>query len=523
MPYKIYRQGKKHCVRNTETGESKGCSDTHEMAARHMRALYAAKGGAKMGKKESDVIEDVEPIEEEVHEKEYVPYGVFSFADLEAARVAEEAVEEIHDITEDYVGLVNNILYNAEIADKPSAIKALTDEFSACINSPETEDKETCTDCDDKEEGLIARITDRVKELFAPLFKKEEVVEESVGSFMVWKEKDGSMRFIARYSNNIRDDDDPAEIITAKSHERFVQLVDSKEAEPPELWLWHVPEWKLGKSTWVAYDDTGFAVAAGVVDQDKQEIAEYVSQQKGLLMSHGMPISSIKRDPDDESVIVEHITKEVSVLPSWAAANKFTSFVVLNNKEEVDSMSIPQKKVEALVREWGGATQEHLATLEKLNSADTEKAAEEGRETKETEAVAEIKEEETVAAPAAEQSPYATREEIAEAFANVFVSGTEEIKQQIALLAQSVEQLKKEVADLSQDDEEKIKAVVAATPVASLGALIARQMSAVGSKETEVRKNSGLTQSKPKETADSGHGSTGIPFIDEMLAASPRQ
>lgn len=42
MPYEMYKEGKTYCVRNSDTGESKGCSTSQRKAVDHMRALYAA-------------------------------------------------------------------------------------------------------------------------------------------------------------------------------------------------------------------------------------------------------------------------------------------------------------------------------------------------------------------------------------------------------------------------------------------------------------------------------------------------
>lgn len=42
MPYQISKNGRKFCVKNEQTGESKGCSTTKGEALAHMRALYAA-------------------------------------------------------------------------------------------------------------------------------------------------------------------------------------------------------------------------------------------------------------------------------------------------------------------------------------------------------------------------------------------------------------------------------------------------------------------------------------------------
>lgn len=47
MPYEIKKVGEKWEVINKETRQSKGKSDSLEMAKRHMRALYAHEGVSK--------------------------------------------------------------------------------------------------------------------------------------------------------------------------------------------------------------------------------------------------------------------------------------------------------------------------------------------------------------------------------------------------------------------------------------------------------------------------------------------
>ena len=48
----------------------------------------------------------------------------------------------------------------------------------------------------------------------------------------------------------------------------------------PELWLWHTPKWRLGEADWLAYDDSGFALASGTIDRGKEIVAEQIAKQK---------------------------------------------------------------------------------------------------------------------------------------------------------------------------------------------------------------------------------------------------
>ena len=51
MPYKIEKIKNKWHVKNTETGEDKGASDSRERAVAHMRLLYGVEHGMKVKKK----------------------------------------------------------------------------------------------------------------------------------------------------------------------------------------------------------------------------------------------------------------------------------------------------------------------------------------------------------------------------------------------------------------------------------------------------------------------------------------
>ena len=41
MPYEVKKEGDKHCVYNTDTGEKKACHDTEEEATKQVALLHA--------------------------------------------------------------------------------------------------------------------------------------------------------------------------------------------------------------------------------------------------------------------------------------------------------------------------------------------------------------------------------------------------------------------------------------------------------------------------------------------------
>ena len=58
-----------------------------------------------------------------------VPFGATSFADIEAYEKLDERVQEIYVNTNKFQRLVDNIIYSAEVVDKPGAIRAVSEEF----------------------------------------------------------------------------------------------------------------------------------------------------------------------------------------------------------------------------------------------------------------------------------------------------------------------------------------------------------------------------------------------------------
>ena len=175
-------------------------------------------------------------------------------------------------------------------------------------------------------DGAEPSIKKRIRAEYRKLGVAEGDIPASVKSSVNFtKHKDGSWRWMTIYSNCYRDQDSPPEIISEKSHRNFVKMVEKGIVDYPELWIWHLKETKFGIADFVSFTDDGFAIASGTVDKGKEHIAERLQNYSDLKTSHGMPRWSILRnDPEDSSVITSHASKEISVLPGWAAANKLT-------------------------------------------------------------------------------------------------------------------------------------------------------------------------------------------------------
>lgn len=532
MPYKIEKRDGKECVVK-EGGEVKHCysgDGAHSQALAYMRALYRAEGEKKeveaLDKELADLGLDTKEIEALTQKcmGGYVPWGVKSWAELDAWKGAQETAEEIGEATVSFNQMVQNIMNDPEwgMNEKLAAVKELADGLPDRVSESEMdeskeqgEEAESAPPGTDKENesGLVERVLHRIKELFG-LSKADKEKEPS--GFMVYKEQDGSYRWIARYSNHYRDQDNPPEIISSQSHQGFVERVEKGLAPLPELWLWHVKEWRVGQADWVAFDpDHGFAVAGGRPLVGMEPVFEHLATLKELRVSHGMPKHTIVRDETDESIIIEHETREISPLPAWAAANKLTGFVVLDNEHKEATMAIPADKRETLIKEYG-FSEALLAQIEAANAKDAEKAKDEGLEAKETataEPVTDTPAEQPAQAepvavpaePAAPAEPPAADKAIVE-----LVGLVKALTEKVAAMEQ------KQKAD--GEELEKAANTLGQTPVASILSMFKQGKSAIGAEETQVDGRTSLAKSKPAEAKQNVEGRTLVPFINTILA-----
>ena len=398
--------------------------------------------------------------------------------------------------------------------------------------------------------GLLSRVVSAVKQAFDEQVGESDPddmligKDASNGSLCVFKDSGGTYRWVARYSNNIRDNDNPPEIISGASHKKFVQLVKAGLVPPPELWLWHVKDWKWGQAEWVAYDETdngiGFALAGGYIFPEFADLAKQLASLPGVLVSHGMPGWSIERDKSDATVYTQHITAEISPLPDWAAANKVPGFAVLS-KESID-MALDKAQKRDLVEQWG-VNPNTIDSLEAMNAADAAKAAALGLDTKEVE----VEQVEEVAEAPAEQADkqieeQVQNEEVVEPETQAKAETEQEEEQKSAAvdntaplatvlentmkavisLSEQVKELSKQVEELKREEGERIAAKAANMPTAALQALMMK--SVVGSDEAAVDGRTKLAKSGPEETpAEQYERITPIPIVNQMIAAQRRQ
>lgn len=291
------------------------------------------------------------------------------------------------------------------------------------------------------DEGLVNRVVDKIKQI---LGIEEEAKTDS--GLMLLKNSAGEWVWFARYSSKWLDNDKPQEIISEASHKRFVKMVLNGEAPYPELWLWHIPGTAWGKARWVGYDESGFPLAAGVVYPEYHEVAKALSKRDDILLSHGMPTSSIKYDDADPRVIVEHETREISPLPKWAAANKQTSFVLF---KEIDMEDTKNKGISTEDRRKlndMGISDDIIGMMETDNAKAALVADAMGIESKEASEVEEVE--------AAEPEVVETEEEVVEDV----VEESQEVEEAVAEQEQPVEAM---LEDFGKAIQTIVKAVEA--------------------------------------------------------------
>lgn len=445
-------------------------------------------------------------------------YGPTSFDELDEYRVAAEKADQMYWLVSDFMYLVDNAVYDDETKDIGQTIRQLANEFATRADGIATDDSSAA---EVKEKSFSEKVMDVVRELFAGKSKQEEkginhVVDIPNGRLMFYKSGEHT-KWVATYSNNLIDDDHPREIISADSHKKHVELVKAGLVAPPDLWLWHEPDWNWGTGEWVTYDEQDevvFTHAGGTVKSGCEELADVISSSDWGV-SHGMPKWSVSYDKDNPNVIKEHVTTEVSPLPLWAAANKHTSFSI--NKE---ASMIPKQEKARLMKEFG-VSEDLLATLEASSQTKAAAAAEEQRLYKETEEVETVEVVEQTAEVEAE-----TQEETVEESANAEPNETSKaavkeadfvaVIETVTKLADTVNQLAARMDSYDKSVDSAIAEKAAESPIASLLAQLNKAMSPIGNEESVVDGRTKLAKSGPEE-ASSGYRQTGIQFVDNFL------
>lgn len=448
----------------------------------------------------ADPPETVEKSYEESDVWRLVPLGATSFADVEEYAQAQGLQDKMKAVTAIFQSLSSNVMWSPEITDKAAALRALVDELDGVLQTA-VEDSQTAeiSFLDKARPSVLQRIAGKAKAVAAALTGQ---VQEPPG-LMIWKEG-GVYRWFAVYSNKFRDQDVPPEILSAAAHAGFVKAVDQGLTPYPELLHYHVPGTRWGVADWLAFDEsTGFSLASGTVDKGHEKEAEAIgAMPTGLAVSHGLEV--LRRNDQDPTIIEEYVTHEISDLPVLAAANKLTGFNLLKGAKA--DMGIPKDKKEHLLAV--GLTPQRIGEIE-ADLAGKAKAAEDaGLQSKEAtpEAVA--------AAPEVTEAPEAISRADLD---GLRVEMATAISQAMQPLMASQKALAEAVVAIAKSEEARIVQKAADTPALSIAAMVVKNLSAIGIDATRVGvADMALAKDKPKE-AQAGAGSTGVPWIDDMI------
>lgn len=382
--------------------------------------------------------------------------------------------------------------------------------------------------CHAKEYGMTEEeqrnVTDKILSQVEFIF--EERGDKEGSSLSVWKEASGQYRWSAIYSNNMLDQDNPPETILDQSHKAFTYLVKEGEVPYPELWHWHIPGTRWGVADFLDYRD-GFALAGGTVDPGCEKEAEVLAGRTGIKVSHGMPKAVIVRDPENPSNIVFHLTKEISDLPDYAAANQATTFKVEQISKEASMPSIADviKEKTDYLKGLGYSDAQIEEVRARLGGNVKKEKGDDLHEKNGDEASAEASANDT-STPAGDAAPVN-----AELQAQIDAAKNQLAEVQTTLTAAQAEitGLVKEVKDIVTDlkviRDVQAASVKEGTPreSASFIETMLTKGSPIGSAEARVDGRSALAKG-PKEKETGVPQVTGIPILDQAFAGmTPQQ
>lgn len=463
----------------------------------------------KQSKKEQEPEVTANPTEEkekDTHEKMYddampmsvviEPYinpGPTTLKEMLKAEMAYEAAEEMQELTGKFKMVVDNIMAS-DNEDKEQMLIKLAGEFAEMsreVNKKvERENPFTPKEIDTTKES-----NEKAKSQLIGDSKEIEQKEQAQSDMFIWKEGN-TYKWIAAYSNNRRDNDNPPEIISSESHKAFDEGLNKGIYPMPELWLWHIP-YPVGITKSHTYDnETGFPMAGGEFYPSCNWAAEGIIKAGWNGVSHGMPKKYIRRDENDPTIITHHATKEITLLPQWAAANKLSFHLITKEAEMTDEKELPAHKREEFIKAFGEdkVLQMEAALTDKAKEAD-EAGIEKKEETK--------AEEKQMDEKTTEKG--LTQKQIVESF---------------IVLKEQIEALTKEIAALKDNKQEEKE-----TEEFDLVSFL-KSKSVIGAEEAKIDGRSTLAKDKPEEADANIPVMTGLPFqiglVDRIVNANQK-
>ncbi len=223
-------------------------------------------------------------------------------------------IQELFDL---FFDIQNNIINSPDIpmTNKPIEMGRLISELTGELRRVADE------------KSVVTKVKDRLLSIVVnakPEVAAAEVLSDAGGSIVLLKStKDDSTLWMSIVSNNFRDRDIPAQIISQEAHKEYVAYLRNAELGDnyPELLLWHTPSLAIGKSTW-ALENDGFLIMGGYIYPGVEKVAATAIEHGWDGMSHGF----IPLEHDEaKEIIHSYRAFEVSMLPKKYAANIWTS------------------------------------------------------------------------------------------------------------------------------------------------------------------------------------------------------
>ena len=393
-----------------------------------------------------------------------------------------------------------------------------------------------------------------------------------------FKDKTGTWNWLGIVSNNREDRE--KEVLTADSHRRFVNAIDSGlysellDKDAPDLWVWHIPV-PVGYAETVAYDERGFLIAAGkghqgpFYDSVFEGLAKAEKDSPGSVgMSHGMPYPFLEKT--DGHTITGYMSDEFTFLPIEAAANlgtgmgsvtlKGMGYMALEIDEHkrqwftdtfgedtvdefdrilgemgsaADKAGVPKKELRNMTDSTESTENvvedeveeeavDETPAVEDDNDTAPEKASdsEEDEEDEEEKAAPDDEEEEDEEEKEASFITRSELQDVVQQIADGVAQGSKELRKEITALVKSQAELQKSVAHVLKSDNQKIAEKAKETPAASLSEMFAQTI--VGNPEARLdyHKDRKDRMSGPEETpVEQVIAHTGIPSIDKLIKA----
>lgn len=324
MPYEIKKEDDRYCVYKDD-GECMRCHDSESAATAQMHALYAV-----------DAKEIVKLTQEECN-----------FAPISPALDSGIVCKTCRWFDRDYCQIVKGV---------PVAIT----EISWCNRHEPPPDMDADTEPYEPVEDEPVEL-----EIEADMYEERSVGQSLLDHFRSWLKSapDANAfqvhgdRWFARWTNNFKDRE--GEWFSEKAIDAYIRRVDMGIIPLPDLWVYHVPGSKIGQTDMIGRIGHIVVATGTFEDTPRGKAAQRYFTRRKARMSHGFVFNPVRFI---DGVYYDFNTFELTVLPSKAAANPYTTF------EGVLDMPLSEDKREFLAKVFGPDIAQQI-------EADTEQAS----------------------------------------------------------------------------------------------------------------------------------------------------